>query len=61
MNDEDSRGRLVQSVEQALEVAEGKVVILDADSKDETLDLQPDVRLPEPPGNHHPGAGAADL
>lgn len=35
VNDEDSRGRLVQSVEQALEVADGKVVVVDADS-DET-------------------------
>ena len=32
VNDKDSRSRLVQSVEQALEVAEGKVVILDADN-----------------------------
>jgi excinuclease ABC subunit A len=32
VNDADSRSRLVQSVEQALDVAEGKVVILDADS-----------------------------
>ena len=32
VNNEDSRSRLVQSVEQALEVAEGKLVILDADS-----------------------------
>src|SRR4051812_27944102 len=31
VNDDDSRSRLVQSVEQALEVADGKVVILDAD------------------------------
>src|SRR5206468_4229989 len=31
VNDEESRSRLVQSVEQALEVAEGKLVILDAD------------------------------
>jgi excinuclease ABC subunit A len=31
VNDEPSRSRLVQSVEQALEVAEGKVVVLDAD------------------------------
>src|SRR5580658_7242148 len=29
VNDDDSRSRLVQSVEQALDVAEGKVVILD--------------------------------
>src|ERR1700733_7425232 len=35
VNDEDSRSRLVQSIEQALDVAEGKVVILDADN-DET-------------------------
>src|SRR5476649_2941410 len=32
VNDEGSRNRLVQSVEQALEVADGKVVILDADN-----------------------------
>lgn len=32
VNNQDSRGRLVQSVEQALEVAEGKLVILDADA-----------------------------
>ncbi len=35
VNDDDSRSRLVQSVEQALDVAEGRLVILDADS-DET-------------------------
>lgn len=34
VNDDDSRNRLVQSVEQALDVAEGKVVILNADSND---------------------------
>lgn len=34
VNDEESRGRLVQSVEQALEVAEGKVVVLNADQTD---------------------------
>jgi excinuclease ABC subunit A len=34
VNDEDSSSRLVQSVEQALDVAEGKVVILDADSNE---------------------------
>jgi excinuclease ABC subunit A len=33
VNNDDSRGRLVQSVEQALDVAEGKVVVLDADNK----------------------------
>lgn len=32
VNNEDSRSRLVQSVEQALEVAEGKLVVLDADA-----------------------------
>jgi excinuclease ABC subunit A len=31
VNDADSRGRLVQSVEQALEVAEGKMVVMNAD------------------------------
>ncbi len=60
VNDKDSRGRLVQSVEQALDVADGKLVILDADS-DETIHLQSDVRLPGPPGNQHTGAGAAHL
>lgn len=35
VNDDDSRSRLVQSVEQALDVADGKIVVLDADS-DET-------------------------
>jgi excinuclease ABC subunit A len=34
VNNEESRNRLVQSVEQALEVADGKVVILDADSNE---------------------------
>jgi excinuclease ABC subunit A len=34
VNNEESRSRLVQSVEQALEVAEGKVVILDADANE---------------------------
>ncbi|MBC7708021.1 excinuclease ABC subunit UvrA, partial [Polaromonas sp.] len=57
VNDEDSRSRLVQSVEQALEVAEGKVVILDADSKAEdnttTYSLMyacpnhPEISIPE--------------
>jgi excinuclease ABC subunit A len=57
VNDEDSRGRLVQSVEQALEVAEGKVVVLDADSKadDPTVTYSlmyacpnhPEVAIPE--------------
>jgi excinuclease ABC subunit A len=54
VNNEDSRGRLVQSVEQALEVAEGKVVILDADGKETwTYSLMyacpdhPEISIPE--------------
>ena len=57
VNDEASRSRLVQSVEQALEIAEGKVVILDADSKADdnttTYSLQyacpnhPEISIPE--------------
>jgi excinuclease ABC subunit A len=54
VNDKDSRSRLVQSVEQALEVAEGKVVILDADSEDTwTYSLMyacpkhPEINIPE--------------
>jgi excinuclease ABC subunit A len=35
VNDEESRGRLAQSVEQALDVADGKLLIANADSKDE--------------------------
>ncbi len=35
VNDEGSRSRLVQSVEQALEVADGKIIVVDAD-KDES-------------------------
>ena len=54
VNDEDSRGRLVQSVEQALDVAEGKVAVLDADS-DETWSYSlmyacpqhPEITIPE--------------
>ncbi len=34
VNNQDSRSRLVQSIEQALEVAEGKVVVVDADSNE---------------------------
>ena len=36
VNNEESRGRLVQSVEQALEVAEGRVVVLDGDTQETT-------------------------
>ena len=54
VNDKDSRSRLVQSVEQALDVAEGKLVILDADS-DETFTYSlmyacpqhPEITIPE--------------
>jgi len=54
VNDEESRTRLAQSVEQALEVAEGKVVVLNADS-DETWSYSlmyacpnhPEVAIPE--------------
>jgi excinuclease ABC subunit A len=54
VNDADSRGRLVQSVEQALEIAEGRIVILDADN-DETWSYSlmyacpnhPEVTIPE--------------
>jgi excinuclease ABC subunit A len=54
VNDEDSRTRLAQSVEQALEVAEGKVVALNADN-DETTSYSlmyacpnhPEVAIPE--------------
>ena len=54
VNDKDSRSRLVQSIEQALEVAEGKVVVFDAD-KDETWTYSlmyacpdhPEVSIPE--------------
>jgi len=54
VNNDESRNRLVQSVEQALDVAEGKVVILDADS-DETWTYSlmyacpdhPEITIPE--------------
>jgi excinuclease ABC subunit A len=54
VNDADSRSRLVQSVEQALEVADGKVVILDADKSETwTYSLMyacpdhPEISIPE--------------
>jgi len=54
VNDEQSRTRLSQSVEQALEVAEGKVVVLDADSNETTTYSlmyacpdHPEVAIPE--------------
>jgi excinuclease ABC subunit A len=48
VNNDDSRGRLVQSVEQALEIAEGKIVILDADN-DETWTYSLMYACPEHP------------
>jgi excinuclease ABC subunit A len=54
VNDEASRGRLTQSVEQALEVADGKLKVLNADTNEEfTYSLMyacidhPDVAIPE--------------
>jgi excinuclease ABC subunit A len=54
VNDDESRTRLAQSVEQALEVAEGKVVALDADSNETTTYSlmyacpdHPEVAIPE--------------
>jgi excinuclease ABC subunit A len=54
INDEDSRGRLVQSIEQALEISGGKLKVLNADNK-ETAEYSlmyacinhPDVSIPE--------------
>lgn len=54
VNDEESRSRLAQSVEQALEIADGKIRIVDADKKEEfqysllyaCID-HPDVSIPE--------------
>jgi excinuclease ABC subunit A len=54
VNDDDSRSRLVQSVEQGLDIAEEKVVILDADD-DETWTYSllyacpnhPEINIPE--------------
>ncbi len=54
VNNEESRGRLAQSVEQGLDIADGKVVVLNADSNDElAYSLKyacvdhPDVAIPE--------------
>jgi excinuclease ABC subunit A len=54
VNDEESRGRLSQSVEQALELADGRLAIHDADKKEEhTYSLMyacvdhPEVSIPE--------------
>ena len=54
VNNADSRGRLVQSIEQALDVAEGRVTILNADTDEITSHSlmyacpdHPDVAIPE--------------
>ncbi|HUP26240.1 MAG TPA: excinuclease ABC subunit UvrA [Candidatus Limnocylindrales bacterium] len=54
VNDEPSRGRLTQSIEQALELADGRLTILNADTNEEhTYSLMyacpdhPDVAIPE--------------
>lgn len=54
VNNEESRGRLVQSVEQALEVADGHVAVLNADTNEEKFYSlkygcvdHPDVSIPE--------------
>ena len=54
VNDEDSRGRLTQSIEQALELADGRALIVNADNGEEhrysllyaCID-HPDVTIPE--------------
>ncbi len=53
-NNADNLGRLSQSVEQALDVAEGKVTVLNADTNDESIHTlmyacvdHPDVLIPE--------------
>jgi excinuclease ABC subunit A len=54
VNDEDSRSRLVQSIEQALELADGRLITVNADSNDEhyyslmyaCID-HPDITIPE--------------
>jgi excinuclease ABC subunit A len=54
VNDDDSRGRLVQSIEQALEISGGKLRVFDADSKEMAeyslmyaCINHPDVSIPE--------------
>lgn len=54
VNDEASRGRLAQSVEQALELASGRLIVVNADSKEEFSYSQayacpdhPDINIPE--------------
>lgn len=54
VNDKDSQGRLSQSVEQALEIAEGKITVVNADTNEESsYSLRyacvnhPDIKIPE--------------
>lgn len=54
VNDEESRGRLTQSVEQALDLADGRVLIVNADSEEEHLYSlmyacidHPDITVPD--------------
>jgi excinuclease ABC subunit A len=54
VNDEASRGRLTQSIEQALDLADGKLRVLNADNNEETIYSlryacidHPDVAIPE--------------
>jgi excinuclease ABC subunit A len=55
VNNEESRTRLAQSVEQALDIAEGKLVVLNADSDNETTTFilmyacpdHPEIAIPE--------------
>jgi excinuclease ABC subunit A len=55
VNNEESRTRLAQSVEQALDIAEGKLVVLNADSDNETTTFSlmyacpdhPEIAIPE--------------
>jgi excinuclease ABC subunit A len=58
VNDEASKSRLVQSVEQALEVAEGKVVVLDADSKEDNATTTYSLMYACP---HHPEISIPEL
>ncbi len=54
VNDDDSKGRLTQSIEQALDIADGRLVVADADNKKEhkyslmyaCID-HPEVNIPE--------------
>ncbi len=54
VNDADSRGRLVQSVEQALDLADGKLIVVNVDANDERVYSlmyacvdHPDIAIPE--------------